>query len=239
MSVPSGAVEAAGRVAPLAGRTILVTGLSETLTDTLAVRIAHAARAKGAHVALAGPGHGQAPADGIHRFSGDFGSESNADRLLDHVGATFKELDIIIAVLAAEPIGAVHEISHDLWRKRVSEPLRAIFWLTRRAVEDFFGAHVAGRIVLVVQAAPGGGSTAVVEGAMRSFARSFAREYGRRRLACNLVLARVDDRGLAPSTHGVPAATIEHTLFLASPAASFMNGETLTAGAVRAQPVEE
>ena len=239
MNVPRGAADSVGGVGALAGRSILITNLSAMQTDTLAVQIAHAARVRGAHVVLAGGGEGQAGTDGIQRFPGDFGSESNVDRLLDAVGARFGEPDTIIAVLAAEPIGAVHEATDDLWRERVTAPLRAIFWLTRRAVEDFFGAHAAGRIVLVVQAAPGGGSVAIVEGALRSFTRSFAREYGRRALACNLVLSRVDARGMEPGTHELYASTIEHALFLASPSSSFINGETLISRAAGDRSVEE
>jgi NAD(P)-dependent dehydrogenase (short-subunit alcohol dehydrogenase family) len=97
--------------------------------------------------------------------------------------------------------------------------------------------------VLIVDAPPGGderGSNAIVAQALVSLARSIAREYGRREVACNVLLptghaaggtraavsTRPDDEHDATSSGDV-AAVIRHALFLASPAASFINGEAL------------
>lgn len=237
MSVPDGAVAAAEHLPSLAARSFLIAGLSKSVTDRLTGRIADAARVRGASVALMAPGQGQGRVDRIHRFEGDFGSESIADGLLDSVA--FGQVDTIIAVLTVEPIGALHEVAPDQWRERIAEPLRAVFWLTRSGVEHFLGSRVAGRIVLVVSRASDLGSTAVVEGALRSFARSFAREYGRRALAFNVVLARAYHGGREQDTYDVCESVIEHTLFLASSRASFMNGETLITEAVRVGPMEE
>jgi NAD(P)-dependent dehydrogenase (short-subunit alcohol dehydrogenase family) len=89
----------------------------------------------------------------------------------------------------------------------------------RRAIEGFLADGVAGRLVFVAECADEvHGTNAVVTTALESLVRSVTREYGRRGLACNLVV-RTD---ASETSH-----TVEQVLFLTSPAASFVNGEAL------------
>jgi NAD(P)-dependent dehydrogenase (short-subunit alcohol dehydrogenase family) len=105
--------------------------------------------------------------------------------------------------------------------------LRRLFWLARRAVEECLAEGAAARIVLLLDPDPAGARNEVVEGALRSFARSLAREYGSRALACNVIVpvrSCGTDGARAPD---LVDAIVEHVVFLASPDASFVNGETL------------
>jgi NAD(P)-dependent dehydrogenase (short-subunit alcohol dehydrogenase family) len=184
----------------MTGRGVLVVGPA----GRLARDIAQVARDRGACVALATPN----------------GSESEADEAFERAAALIPRLDTVIIVSAVEPLAPVHELSVDRWRESAAEPLRRVFWLVRRAVEGFLADAAEGRLVLVVERMPeGGGSNVVVESALRSLARSFAREYGRRGLACNLVLPA--------GPHDPRSSVVEQVLFLASPAASFVNGEAV------------
>ena len=200
----------------LAGRRILVTGADEPLTRAIAARAVD----RRAVVALT-------PMD-------DRTGEADVDQLFDRTAASLAALDTVIAAIASRPVPPLHNLSLDCWRDRVTQPLRQMFWLTRRAVEGFLADGVAGRLVLVVE--PVGAEPVandVVATALRSLASSFAREYGRRGMACNLVIAS------APAEdEGIAAAVVEQALFLASPAASFINGESIvvraTASANRA-----
>lgn len=207
----------------LAGRTILVAGPA----DGIAARIARAAGERGALVGLATPDRRVTGAGAPLHCSADLDSETGVDRLFDTVADTMAGLDTVIAVVAVEPLGLVHEVSPDQWRQRVAGPLRTVFWLARRTVEEFLGAGVAGRLVLVLTTPAGVDPDEIVVGALLSFTRSFAKEYGRRQLACNLVLAADETDGQHPPGRDRVHPAIEHALFLASRAASFMNGEAL------------
>jgi NAD(P)-dependent dehydrogenase (short-subunit alcohol dehydrogenase family) len=192
----------------------------------LARATAHAARDRGACVALAAPDGGEDTSAGMHScLSMDIGSEAAAEELFDRAALVVPDLETVIVVSPAPPLAPVHQLSRDQWRVSVEDPLRRVFWLVRRAVEGFLGDGVDGRIVLVVENRDETGSTNhVVAAALQSLVRSFAREYGRRGLACNLVV-RAQPHLTSPMSPISPI--IEQVLFLASPAASFVNGETL------------
>jgi 3-oxoacyl-[acyl-carrier protein] reductase/2-deoxy-D-gluconate 3-dehydrogenase len=223
MSDPSNTV-AFGSELPLAGQTVLVTGPD----GTLAGRIARAAADCGARVGLATATRVEVgPADGIAHFPVTLLGEGDADRLFDAIVDRLSHLDIVIAVVAADPLGALHEVSPEQWRHGVTGPLRQLFWLARRAVEECLAGGAATRIVLLPDPDPAGARNEVVEDALRSFARSLAREYGSRSLACNVIVPVRSGGTAGGLARQSLDAIVEHVLFLASPAASFVNGETL------------
>jgi NAD(P)-dependent dehydrogenase (short-subunit alcohol dehydrogenase family) len=206
---------------PFAGKTVLVTG-----RGTIARCIAGAVRDRGARVGLAPACDDDVTLHDIARFHVAFDSESDADGLIDAVVDSLARLDVIIVVVAAEPLDAVHTMTMEQWRRGVVDPLRWLFWMTRRAVEELLANSPGARVVLVLDPASSGERNEVVEDSLRSFARSFAREYGRRALTCNVVVPVISRTAVALVRAHLDAI-IEPVLFYASSAASFVNGETL------------
>jgi NAD(P)-dependent dehydrogenase (short-subunit alcohol dehydrogenase family) len=209
----------------LANRTVLVVGPPSGVAGA----IADASRSSGAIVVLAADnGSGAA----VHpELCANIDNESEAEAFLDAVISRFPALDtVIISVTPAEP-GRIHELPLEQWRRAVTDPLRGIFRLVRRVTEEFLASGVAGRFVLLVENGEHGRNE-IIEGALRSLTRSFAREYGKRDLACNLVLDARPRRACNDSNE----ALIRPALFLASQAASFVNGETIVAGPTSDRP---
>jgi len=188
---------------PLAGRRVLVVGGAGRLAEALA----RAARDQGAYVA----------AVTVDPESGEIDLEHGFDRGLSALGAA----DSIIATIPTRNRPPADECSLAQWDLAVSTSLRRSFWIARRAVEGFLGEGKTGRLVLVAEPVDGLEATSpVLEGALRSLAGSFAREYGRRSLSCNVVVGAIDGEG-------AHARLAEQAVFLASPDASFVNGELL------------
>lgn len=192
----------------------------------LAARIAGEARRRGADVVLASP----APLDDVPSLDGIVNvpraptSEEEADHIVDLALETLHGLNAVIAVIGAGSLRAMHETGLDAWMVDVVQPMRVAFWLARRSAHEFVMGAAGGRLVFVVESqsiGAGEHDNLVVEQAMVSFARSIAKEYGRRGVASNVVL-----------TDGKPGRSqstiVETTLFLASSAASFVTGECIT-----------
>lgn len=208
----------------MAGRTVLVTGPGHGLPAA----VARAAADRGARVALATPGAPDEIDGGdLLVFPVELHAEADVDDLFAAVLEDLHALDTVIAIVATESIDPLEELPLEAWRARVTRPLRAMFWLVRRAAEEFLAAGVAGRVVLVAQAPPAAGSNEVVEEALRSLTRCFAREYGRRALACSLVIQSAAPPAPSGARRPSPTRGVEHVLLLASEAASFVTGEAL------------
>jgi 3-oxoacyl-[acyl-carrier protein] reductase len=225
------------RAADLDGRAVLVRG-----AGALPAAIARAAGGQGALVDLSVEDDVDVGCD-AGSAAGQPASPTGMEHAIDTAVSRFSRLDAVIAVVRVRRLPPLHELSRHEWERLVVEPLRRVFWLARRSVEEFLAEGAGGRIVLIVDASAGvatGGSNPIVEQALVSLARSVAREYGRREVACNVLLAAGragsgtpaavsthPDRTLDGTRTVDAAALIRHALFLASPAASFMNGEAL------------
>jgi 3-oxoacyl-[acyl-carrier protein] reductase len=236
MRLQSPAAVERDRAGDLDGRAVLVRG-----TGALPPAIARAATGQGALVVLSVEDD---VADGGDRAPGGHASPTGTDRAIDAAVTRFSRLDTVIAVVHVQRLPSLHALSRHEWERLVVEPLRRMFWLARRSIEEFLAEGAGGRIVLIVDAPAGGdtgGSNPIVEQALVSLTRSIAREYGRREVACNVLLptgrrgngtpaaavsTRPDREHDATPTVDA-AALIRHALFLASPAASFINGEAL------------
>ena len=131
----------------------------------------------------------------------------------------------LIALIAAADVGPIGGLEARGWEDAVSRPLRQAFLLAQRAVDEFMTGGGSGRIVFVL-GWPDGMShdTEVLESALNSLSRSIAKEYGRRGITCNVVVA-VAPRASAAGPQIAAAADLVR--FLASPAASFVNGDVL------------
>ena len=213
---------------PLAGRAVLVAGSGGGLAESIACASAE----RGARVALVTSEGGQLHPQ-VTVFRAPLETDADLDEIFEVLPLQLPRLETVIVVVAAEPFGFAHQVSLDDWRQRVERPLRSTFSLVSRAVEELLAEGAAGRFVIVIEPpAAGVEPDEVVENALRSFVRSFAREYGRRGFACNLVSARGNGR----SGENPFASIVEHALYLASPGASFINGDWLVTGPVRASP---
>jgi 3-oxoacyl-[acyl-carrier protein] reductase len=214
----------------LTGSSILVAAAS----PILAAAIAGEATRRGALVALATHdlrAAGAVPDDG-NGARPTIACEQDVDRVIDAALGKLAAVNAVVAAIGAGPGRAMHETELDDWSAGVLGPMQIAFWLARRATHEFIAAGEGGRLVFVLEGTgePGedGGGNEIVEQALVSLARSIAKEYGRRRVTCNVVLIR-----------GAPADVIQGVvdaiLFLASGAASFVTGEVLTVG-TRVEP---
>ena len=103
----------------------------------------------------------------------------------------------------------------------MEDPLRRAFQATRGALGCFLADGRPGRIVHVAAGATSGGFAAeAVIGGLGALARSTMREYGRRGIACNMVVARAD-------TAERLGDAARSALFFACDASSFVNGEVI------------
>jgi NAD(P)-dependent dehydrogenase (short-subunit alcohol dehydrogenase family) len=203
--------------ANLADRRLLVAGDPRTAAiaaDGVAAcanAVAFAADTGGATAASI-PGHA-IPYDGR--------SEADVDRAVDLAVERLQRLDGLIVVIVTAPMPPLDQ-EGPFWEPCVNQPLRAAFWLVRRTVHEWLVSGGGGPIVLIVEAGDGEGGArtlSIVESALVSFARSVAKEYGRRAITCNVVSG-----GATPAAR---RAAVDLALFLASPGARFVTGECL------------
>lgn len=194
----------------LAGKGLVVAG-DTALGKALAV----AAASRGAQVV---EGH----ASGV---PGDPSSEADAERLFGVAAARLSRIDMVVSALPGFPSRLLADLTLAEWDETVARALRAAFFVSRLAVEEFLAHGAQGRLVHVVQAPqpgqPGQALAAACLESLLSLVRSTAKEYGPKGICCNAVLS-------------LPGATttsiVEAALFLASSESSYVNGEALRIG---------
>jgi len=126
---------------------------------------------------------------------------------------------VVIGPADATTDGSLTELTLAQWQARVTRPLGATMLLLREVLGHWLGEGEGGDVV-IVHGAPGDGATAALHSGLEALVRSVAKEYGRRRVRCNLV---------APSRGDVRAIVGLLELAL-SPAFSFVTGQTLSPG---------
>ena len=218
----------------LDGRGVLVVGAGSARGRAVALLAAE----RGAAVAFSTP-PGQAAASAeieslargrAFAVAADPGREDEAERLFASAVERLPRLDVVVNAVADPPSRPFLETSAAEW-DGVARALRAAFFVSRLAVEEFLAHGNGGRLVhvgpLVRAGAPGQAVAAATMRAILSLMRSTAKEYGPRRVACNAVVPVA--RHGAPHAGAAEDTVAEAVMFLASPEASYMNGEALRA----------
>jgi len=177
------------------------------------------------------PGNG---ADRIFFVPFNPASESEVERLFELASDRLPELRACVVNLADQftlfQSRSLIETSLAEWNQGLSVGLRCPFLIAQQAVQEFLAGGEGGRIVYIIAAPPPEGAPAHVsvetaQSALISFVRSVAKEYGRRRIACNAIMLRLGEE--TDPAFGQLDAAAEAVLFLASDEASFVNGEVL------------
>ena len=183
--------------------------------------------------------------------AGDAGSDSALDVLFDRTGAELGGLDVVVNNAGIYPFTNFLEIPTAQWDQVIGLNLRGVFLATQRAGRLMAKGGAGGRIVNIasVQAfrptAAGVAHYNVAKAGVVMLTKSAALELGPRGVAVNAVAPGVID---TPGTHsmladnafgdpkvrvpftgrwGVPDDVANVVLFLASPAASYISGETI------------
>lgn len=200
---------------------------------------------RGAHVVLAGyPGteasgerilsDARAAGAGERVFytAADLSCEEEADRVLARATECLPDIRVLVSVFT-NPVQAVAKLLAGLslgdWNRQLIGELRGTFLISQRVLQEFLGGGKGGRIIYLVSiprpAAAGQAIPLTARFALNSLCRSITKEYGRREITCNVVVAQ--EHLTKDSSQSMAIA--ETVLFLASDEASFVNGETVLA----------
>lgn len=156
--------------------------------------------------------------------------EQSVEQLADTASERLPSINAVIHNLESESVlenRSLLDISLEEWNGVLTRELRVPFMLARRMVEEFLFSQAPGRIVYIGYAeqgqAPRSAAYATAQSGLRALVRCLTKEFGRREIACNAVMAPArDGKYESPS-----AELVETVLFFASSESSFVNGEFL------------
>jgi len=193
-------------------------------------------------------------------FHIDVAEEGSVATAVAAVAARFERIDVLVnnaAVYAVVPIrrAALEELTVAEWDQVMAVNLRGTF-LCARAVVPIMKAHGGGRIINISSGTALNGSGALHYASSKAgvlgFTRTLARELGEHGINVNTLAPGVTDteatsaeerrrhdssvRARAIARPETPRDLVGAVLFLASPAAAFMTGQTLVVDGGRAMP---
>lgn len=192
---------------------------------------------------------GAGAAERVRAVAADVASEAEVDALFDATLEAFGRVDAVVnnAGISRDTL-LVHHETED-WDAVIATNLTGPFLTSRRAISEFLAQGDGGRIVsigsLSQQGARSQASYAASKGALLGLTRTIAKEYGRKSVYANLVVAGYVETELSTRMPDFakqwlidhsslrrkadPAEIARVALFLASPSASFINGEAIHA----------
>jgi 3-oxoacyl-[acyl-carrier protein] reductase len=187
----------------------------------------------------------------------DVSREADVERLFDTALERLPGIDVVVNNAGVTRDALLTQTTLEDWNHVLDVNLRGPFLMCRRAVDEMLTRTEGGRIVNVASFTANGlaGATsyAASKAALLALTRSIAKEYGRRRIACNAVVPGFIDTEMTtrydPAARAALAKLSPHArfgradevadaiLFLASHEASFVTGDAVyVAGAVRDVP---
>ena len=231
----------------------LVTGASQGIGRTIAVSLAKAG-AKVACVArnaekLAETVAAIEAAGGVGQaFPCDVSQSENVNQVVEKVAEQWGRLDILVnnAGITRDTLLLRMDDSH--WDDVLTTNLKGMFVFTRAAAKVMLSQKY-GRIINVTSVVgfmgnPGQANYAASKAGMIGFTRTIARELGKRKITCNAVapgfiITEMTDvlpdvvkdemkKRIPANRLGTPDDVSDAILYLASPNASYINGQVLT-----------
>jgi NAD(P)-dependent dehydrogenase (short-subunit alcohol dehydrogenase family) len=238
----------------LAGKVAVVTGASRGIGEAVAREFVKA----GARVVLASrkieglTGVAQSLGEAAHPFAAHTGKEADCKALIAEAVKRFGQVDVLVNNAGTNPyFGPMLDTENAAWDKTFEVNLKGYFWCTRELARHCISRDAPGAVVNIAsilgqRAAPLQGAYGLTKAAVISMTRTLAYELGSARIRVNaiapglidtkLASALVKDEGISqvwmartPAGRvGQPGEIASAALFLASDAASYVNGEVLT-----------
>jgi NAD(P)-dependent dehydrogenase (short-subunit alcohol dehydrogenase family) len=246
------------------GRVAVVTGAGSGLGRGLARRFAQAGAAVVVHFrsSEAGARETVAAIEGLGgratALAGDLARESDAARLVDRTVGAFGRLDALVNNAGSYPLAGLLDTSPAQWEEVLAANLRSAFLATQAAARQMVAQGEGGAVVNITSIeashpAPGHAHYSAAKAGLEMLTRSAALELGPRGIRVNAVapglvwregLEQAWPDGVARylaasplGRLGQPEDVADACLFLASPAARWITGASLTVdGGVTAAP---
>ncbi|GIW98738.1 MAG: beta-ketoacyl-ACP reductase [Pirellulaceae bacterium] len=237
----------------LSGQVALVTGASQGLGRAVAVSLA----ASGAHVICVARSTEKlealvqeiTAAGGSAEFHPcDVADRQTVQQVLEHVESSHEKLHILVNNAGITRDTLLPRMSDEQWDDVITTNLTSCFLFSRGAARMMMSARY-GRIINMASVSglignPGQTNYSASKAGMIGFTRSLAKELGKRKITVNAVapgfiesdmtkalgdamLAEVKKR-IPANRLGVADDVAAAVLFLASPAASYINGQVIT-----------
>ena len=238
----------------LEGKVAIITGASRGIGEAIArtfaahgAKVMLSARKPEALAAVAASIGPSARALAAHA-----GKEADCKRLVAAAIEAFGQVDVLVNNAGTNPyFGPLLQTEEPAWDKTFEVNLKGYFWLSREVARHLVERNSPGSIVNVssvngLEAAPLQGVYGMTKAAVISMTKTLAFELASARIRVNaiapglietrLASAIVSDEALRAEwtrktplgRHGQPGEIAGAALFLASDAASYMTGQTLT-----------
>ena len=184
-------------------------------------------------------GEDNAAARALHRVAAGYGarvtfeplgSAADLEAALEASFATCAgsgRVDTVIQVIQSptDESARVSDWSLGDWTSRVTNPLRSMFYVGRRAVEEFLSGGEGGCLVYVVLPRSGERVDPITRSALLAFVRSIAKEYGARGILCNAVFATGSEGSLAEDGARVVWSLVASARYVTGEALDLAAGE--------------